>query len=117
MPPADVQAVIQAEVVGIKARNLRAAWESKRVLESFERAGIPVLFVKGLSLSAFAYGDPFLKMSSDIDLLIDSADLQLTGEILIELGYKPVRHVSPTVSLIGTVGAKSRPGALKRLTS
>ena len=46
------------------------------------------MFVKGLSLSALAYGDPFIKMSADIDLLVEPADLTGAAALLAELGYR-----------------------------
>jgi hypothetical protein len=86
-PPHEVSERIRAEVTAIATANLRAAYESRRILERFDRSGIPVLFMKGLSLSALAYGDPFLKMSSDIDILIDLDDLEDAATVLREIGY------------------------------
>lgn len=48
------------------------------------------LYLKGLTLSALAYGDAFLKASVDIDLLVDPNDIPAAAAILRELGFAVV---------------------------
>ena len=89
-PPQSVAAGIANDAAEIAETNLRSAAECLRLLERFDERSIPLLFVKGLTLSALAYGDPFAKMSADIDILISPADVQGSADILRELRYDPV---------------------------
>jgi hypothetical protein len=74
----------------IASSNLRAAAECAELLQSFERRGIPLLFVKGLTLAKLAYGTIVTKSAVDIDLLIASCDLDETAALLRERGYRLV---------------------------
>lgn len=89
-PPADVAAAISSAAALEAERNLRSATESLCLRDSFASAGISLLFVKGLTLSALAYGDPFLKTGVDIDVLVDESSLSATAELLRKLGYRLV---------------------------
>lgn len=89
-PPPAIAAAIADDAAAVAEANLRAAAESKRLLECFGEAAVPLLFVKGLSLSALAYSDPFVKMSSDIDILVDPAHLEAAANVLAGLGYTSV---------------------------
>ena len=53
----------------------------------FAEAGITRVYIKGLTLSALAYGDPFLKASADVDLLVAPDDITTVAAILGELGF------------------------------
>lgn len=88
--PAWLYSQLGERVASIAQSNLRAAAEAGRIHDRFTRAGLRLLFVKGLTLSALAYGDPFLKMSSDIDVLIDPGELGAAMSLLAELGYAPI---------------------------
>ena len=72
----------------IAARNLRAAIECRSLLQAFEASGVRVLFVKGLTLGALAYGNPAVKSAIDIDLLIDRADLDRAAICLRTTGFE-----------------------------
>lgn len=74
----------------IAAANLEMAAESRRLLEAFTAARATLLFVKGLTLGALAYGDAASKAAIDIDLLVRSDDLDQAAIILRKLGYRPV---------------------------
>lgn len=71
------------------ADNLRAADDCARIEQRFAGAGIDRLWFKGLTLSMLAYGDPFLKTSADIDLLVAPADVAAAERLLSEIGYRP----------------------------
>jgi hypothetical protein len=79
---------LAADAAAIAEQNLRAARQSAMLLEAFTAAGIPLIFVKGLTLSKLAYGDPFLKMSQDIDLLVPAPSIAGAAAVLAELGYQ-----------------------------
>jgi hypothetical protein len=69
------------------ARALTQLNELTRLVRSFERAGIPVLTLKGVVLSEQLYGDPCIRSANDIDLLVDPAQFQGAANLLIAEGY------------------------------
>ena len=62
--------------------------ECQALRQSFERAGLPLLFLKGLTSGALAYRNPVTKTAIDIDLLIDPNDLRAAAGLLRECGYR-----------------------------
>ena len=66
----------------IAANDLRAKAACRQFLEEFEAEELPVLFLKGVTLGALAYGNAALKAAIDIDLLIDPADLRTAAASL-----------------------------------
>ena len=87
--PAEFSDPITANAVSLAERNLRLASSAGALTDEFMRASIDVLFVKGLPLSALVYADPFIKMSSDIDIVIDPSDVVRCAGLLHDLGYRP----------------------------
>jgi hypothetical protein len=57
------------------------------VAETLDRDGIRALPLKGPLLAERLYGDPGLRPSEDIDVLVPVADLERAGRSLGELGY------------------------------
>lgn len=88
--PDPVQAELQRDAVRIAGLNLRSAAEAGRIAAAFADAGVPLLFVKGLTLGQLAYGDLSTKSAIDIDLLIAPADLGRAGQLLTSCGWKAV---------------------------
>ena len=88
VPPTAVADALCADAGLITEQNLRAAVESARLLESFAHAGVPLLFVKGLTVSKLAYGHAFLKMSQDIDILVPGKAIAGAAIELQRLGYQ-----------------------------
>jgi Uncharacterised nucleotidyltransferase len=62
--------------------------ETLRLLNLLSAVGIRVLPLKGPLLALQAYGDPAVRTSHDIDLLIDSTYYGQTKGLLQELGYR-----------------------------
>ena len=89
--PAAVQVALSSDARTIAGRGLRAAQESQRLQAEFERAGMPLLFLKGLTLARLAYGNPFTKMSADVDVLVLPADVGRAAALLQEVGYRLCR--------------------------
>lgn len=79
---------LAAAAAEIAAHNLRATAASQELCDVFEAAGVPLLFLKGLTLGALAYGNPALKAAIDIDLLVDPADLRAAAERLRGCGFR-----------------------------
>ena len=56
-------------------------------IAAFDRAGVPVCALKGPALSARLYGDPAVRSSMDLDLLIAPQDLDRAVSLMNQLGY------------------------------
>ncbi len=64
---------------------------SAKLIRSLESEGVKAVVLKGMALSHMLYGaNPHWRSSTDIDVLIDVADLQAADKILQSIGY--VRH-------------------------
>jgi hypothetical protein len=87
--PDDARRALSSDARSIAATNLGIAAECRELLQRFEQAKIPLLFIKGLSVGALAYRSPMLKMGWDIDLLIDPRDLEKAADLLLAQGYSP----------------------------
>ena len=88
--PSAILEALSLDAKAIAAANLRAAAESRDILDDFKAAGVPVLFVKGLTAAALAYRQPVLKMSWDIDLLVGPENAPAAGKLLARRGYRPI---------------------------
>jgi len=86
--PEEAAVPLAADAQAIAADNLSVAVESRDLLNAFQRAGIPVLFLKGLTLAALAYGSVSTKSSADIDILIAESDVGHTAALLSAIGYQ-----------------------------
>ena len=71
--------------------NLRAARECARLQRAFHAAGIPILFIKGVTLAMLAYGTLSLKAGWDIDLLVDPDRIDDAARVLSAAGYRCVQ--------------------------
>ena len=80
--------------------------QNKYSMESFQRlqalaqvnaalaeAGIRMISMKGPLLAMEAYGDPSLRTSRDLDVMVPEADLSRAGEVLEALGYVPEENL------------------------
>jgi hypothetical protein len=57
------------------------------LLGRLNRAGVPVLLLKGAALAGRLYGDPALRPMRDLDLLVHEADAGRALEVLAACGY------------------------------
>jgi len=69
-------------------RNLQHARASLRLNAVFEKAGVSVLFLKGIPLGILAYGSLGLKASRDVDLLVAPEALDRAAGLLLKEGYR-----------------------------
>lgn len=60
---------------------------AKVLHEELDKEGIPHYFLKGLFLSQLLYGDPFMRQSNDVDIIVPPKHVIRTRQLLIELGY------------------------------
>jgi hypothetical protein len=85
----DIAGQLTADSIAIVEANLRAAAECVRLKEQFDRAGVDLLFLKGLTVGALAYPNPFLKMGWDVDVLVAPDTLGAAVSLLRSGGYLP----------------------------
>ena len=88
--PPNVASLLAADARTIAAVNLGIVAASAELQRAFAEAGERLLFVKGLAIAAIVYRSPMVKMSWDIDLLVDPAAVTSAGEILARAGFRPV---------------------------
>ena len=69
-------------------RNLRLAAEEARVSAALDSAGVRHWTLKGPGLSERLYGDIGVRQISDLDFLIEPANLAQTDALLAELGFR-----------------------------
>lgn len=83
----DLDAFLQSNTV----LQLSQTSASAKLLRSLECEGVKAIVLKGMALSHMLYGaNPHWRSSTDIDVLIDVADLQTADKVLLSIGY--VRH-------------------------
>jgi hypothetical protein len=85
--PQSAAVPLSADAKSIAAVNLKAAAECAALNSDFKAAGIPLLFVKGLTLGALAYGNALIKSAADIDVLVDEHEANRASQLLIRRGY------------------------------
>lgn len=68
-------------------RNLAFEAEVKQLLASFEEAGLPLIVIRGVMMSERVFGNPALRSSNDIDILIRREDLPRVKEVVRPLGF------------------------------
>jgi len=88
--PPEISDVLASDTESILAANLRIAAECGVLRSDFEKAGIELMFVKGLTVGALAYRKPLLKMGWDIDLLVGPDRVTNAVELLRDRGYQQV---------------------------
>ena len=86
--PLDVASELAATSAVITRDNLLHAAASLRLQSSFAAAGIPILFVKGITLSILAYGTLNLKKARDIDVIVPVEALPTAFDLLRQAGYR-----------------------------
>lgn len=69
------------------ARNLLLSRELARLLRAFSAAGIPVVPLKGVTLAEALYGDPALRICTDIDILVPRRMVPKAFNNLLTAGY------------------------------
>ncbi len=65
-----------------------------QVLQALKEQGVTALPFKGPALAAALYGDPALRESEDLDVLVTPADLPAAKTVLHTLGFRPLHPLS-----------------------
>ncbi len=98
-----VPATVIAQLREAAAHNVRRVLmqiaELNRVTRLLAQAGIRSLMIKGPVLSFLAFGDPALRQSVDVDLLVDPEMALEADRSIVQAGY---RRVSPNFELTPT---------------
>jgi hypothetical protein len=79
---------LRAVALGQTRHSMSQAAELVRVTESISSAGFQSVALKGVSLSAFAYGNLAMRSCGDIDLLVPPTQVLEVERILLGLGYE-----------------------------
>lgn len=88
-PAASLRA-LSSQAAKIGMQNLSHAAESIRLQRLLDAAGIPIMFLKGVSLAVLAYGSLALKHGKDIDLLVPESHALRALDLLEQAGYRTV---------------------------
>ena len=97
LAPISVAGALEEDSTRTVKANLHAAAECRRLHQMFQRKGVPLLFVKGLTLGTLTYRDPLLKKSCDIDLLVPAGRIHEAGALLRQAGYRQVIPASASL--------------------
>ena len=86
--PLAVRERLHRHLVDGTAGQLIFSRELGRLLEAFEREGVPVIPLKGPALAETVYAHPALRPCTDLDLLIKRESLRQVDDLLRRLGYR-----------------------------
>jgi hypothetical protein len=79
--------------------NLRLYGEVRRLLSVLKSEGIPLILLKGIYLADAVYGNIGLREMHDVDVLARPADLTRVADILINMGYRPLRPIYADITI------------------
>ena len=79
---------LRGRAVANAVQTMSQARELVRITESLAAAGVESVALKGVSLSALAYGNLAMRSCGDIDLLVPEAHVFDVERILTDLGYR-----------------------------
>ncbi|HZG47036.1 MAG TPA: nucleotidyltransferase family protein [Allosphingosinicella sp.] len=86
--PAGTAQALAASATDIARQNLFIVHECLRLDTLLRQAGIPVLFLKGITLARLAYGTVGLKRGWDIDFIVPPEAVGAAAELLNQAGYE-----------------------------
>ena len=86
--PPTVMDTLRAETMTNARRVLMQIAEAGRITRCLTKAGIRSMLVKGPVLSLLAFGDPTLRESQDVDLLIEPARVREADRLIRQVGYQ-----------------------------
>lgn len=87
--PEGVRAEVRARQSVVTRHSLRLASVLAQAARAFQAEGIRVTALKGPALARHLLGDPTLRQCSDVDLLVDRADVARADAVLRSLGFTP----------------------------
>jgi Uncharacterised nucleotidyltransferase len=93
--PADVQAAMQLAEKKCSQKSLLQLSLLTRLISAAEERGIRVIALKGVALSLYLYGDPFIREAFDLDFLVHAKDTQRFEDLLMAHGCEQMLHDPP----------------------
>lgn len=93
VPPA-VLARLRREAQALAQQSLLQTAELLQLLQALAERGVPAVPFKGPALAAAVYGDPALRQSEDLDVLVAPPDFAAAKAVLTALGYRPWQTLS-----------------------
>lgn len=102
------EAAVRLDALRANGRRLLA--ETAALTRALDEHGIPAFSIKGPALALFLWGDPAVRTSRDIDLLVPEAAAEEAVEVLAQLGFvreplsdgvaRQIHLVKPTRGLV-----------------
>lgn len=92
--PATVLEQLSRQSTAQAPQSLFQLSELLRVLRLLADQGIAAVPFKGPAMSAALYGDPGLRESEDLDVLIQAGDFQAAKKLLLSQGFRPWESLS-----------------------
>lgn len=100
LPQSEIMDTCKQAAMAAFVRQLRLEQAFLKVRQAFETAGIRFIPLKGLILREY-YPEPWMRTSSDMDILVREEDLQKATDLLkASLGYSYHKQSSHDVALI-----------------
>jgi hypothetical protein len=87
--PADVTQSLAARQLEVTGLNLGRLTQLTQLLTLLERHGVRGAAFKGPTLAAVTYGHLGCRLSNDLDILVDQANIQKASDLMIADGYLP----------------------------
>lgn len=102
--PAEAAAELAERTAGARQRSLLLIAELLRVLRVLDLAGVRAVPYKGPLLAAEVYGDPTLRPSVDLDVLVREDEVDAALGALAVAGFRPAAALSPQQRRLLRVG-------------
>jgi len=80
-----------AALGALRAEQNRRSWTL--ALDALDRAGVPVVPLKGRSLAIRLYGNPAMRVSGDVDVLVSDSKYEAARDALIAAGFQAPDNV------------------------
>ncbi|MBU0511045.1 MAG: nucleotidyltransferase family protein [Chloroflexi bacterium] len=93
--PSQIWDTLERAYQAARLLTMRQRFEFVRLLDALRVADVQVIPLKGIALRGTVYPNLALRPSGDIDLLVRSIDIELTENVLRQLGYEPVETDHP----------------------
>lgn len=94
--PTDVIKKLESEFESNSFRVLTQLAEAKRILHLLADAGIRAMVLKGPTLAQIAFGNPLLRESGDVDIVVDPNQVQEADRLIVKAGY---RRLVPNIEM------------------
>jgi hypothetical protein len=107
--PPQVWAALELAYRGAHLAAMRQGSACTKLLEGLQEAEVEAIPLKGLALREGIYPDPGLRLSGDVDLLVQQADVETAEEVLEGLGYVPSEAHGPRERFKPTVSQHTVP--------